>query len=390
MTKLDMSLQHHPKGYRNNHIYDGVLRAIAANMPHLKCLDISYCIVEPEAIEHLLPTEDNTLGGCPELVELNLNGILRVDADLLKKIILVLPKLKVLSNELLVHALVDLTDDEMDVDTARSLYIVDLFVDPKHFEHLSPVRFDSLAKSPVFQRLRNNITHVYIATDKGEQNRSAFIASVLMSLTKLRYLQLWGISETHKLFLPVFKSIGDRLQYLSLYNTFESISVQDITRTCPKLTRLKLKRCQEDDASPRNGINLHSDQIEKPRKQPVLHCLTSIYLGKMGEQVCSADVLIALLLSPNLNHIRLEYLEALSDDVMFKVLSSPGRAALSNVTEFIVYDCLLITEAPFVEWLDRENCSLQRLRFSKCENVDCKTLSVAVEKYPRAVNINGV
>ena len=49
---------------------DGLLRAIAANLHQLKYLDISNSEVDPKAIEYLLPTEDNALGGCPELVEL--------------------------------------------------------------------------------------------------------------------------------------------------------------------------------------------------------------------------------------------------------------------------------------------------------------------------------
>ena len=46
--------------------YDAVLRAIAANLHHLEYLDISKIEVDPKAIEYLLPTDDNILGGCPE------------------------------------------------------------------------------------------------------------------------------------------------------------------------------------------------------------------------------------------------------------------------------------------------------------------------------------
>ena len=83
ITKLDLSVGLHTKGCNHKHGYDGVLRAIAANMPHLMHLDISYCTVKPKAIEHLLPTEDNALRGCSELVELVLFGIITVDVKLL-------------------------------------------------------------------------------------------------------------------------------------------------------------------------------------------------------------------------------------------------------------------------------------------------------------------
>ena len=119
ITKLNLSLEHHPKGYSNNNCYDGVLRAIGANMHYLKCLDISYCIVEPKAIEYLLPTEDNTLGGCPELVHLNLNGIIGVDVEWLKKIIPELPKLTYIIHKSFKDALINLAGEGLGLDTTR-------------------------------------------------------------------------------------------------------------------------------------------------------------------------------------------------------------------------------------------------------------------------------
>ena len=388
ITKLDLSLGHHPKGYNDKNRSDGVLRAIAGNMPNLKCLDISCCTVEPKTIEYLLPTKDNALGGCPELVELDVFGIITVDVKLLKKILLALPKLRFLGHQLLVNAFVDLTEEEMGVDTARSLSILDSWIDSKQVENFPSVRFDILAKSPVFERLINNITTVFISINEREQNISALVADVLKSLRKLRSIKLFGILEASKHFLPVLESIGDRLQYLVLHDTSESISVDDIMRTCSKLIYLKLYCCQKDAASPENGINLHNDQLEKPIKQPLLDCLTRICLGRMDKQACSADMLMTLLQSPNLNTIVLANLEAMSDDVMFNVLSTLGGAALSKVTQFSVIACRYITEAPLVSWLTRKNCSLEELRFCKCEKIDCEILGAAAENFPRVLIIN--
>ena len=388
ITELDLSLEHHPKEHSNNNKYDGVLRAIGANMPHLKLLYISYCTVKSKAIKYLLPTEDNALGGCPELVELDLLGIITVDVKLLKKIILALPKLRFLGHQLLVNALVDLTEEEMGADTARSLFFLDSWIFPEQYVYFPSVRFDILAESPVFQQLKNTITDVYITIDTREQKHSALVASVLLSLTKLRTLQLTNISETSKHFLPVLVSIGDRLHNLDLCHISESISVQDIMRTCPKLTCLKLEGCQEDNAAPGNGINLYSDRIEEPRQLPVLHCLTRLCLGRLDKQVCSADMLIALLQSSNLKNFKIINLEVMSDDVMFNILPSPGCGALLNVTQFSMEECPLITAAPFVDWLTMENCSLQQMRFSNCEKVDCEILRAVAEKSPRAVIIN--
>ena len=387
ITNLYLSLGHQPKGYNENNSYDGVLRAIAGNMPHLKLLNISFCTVEPRAIEYLLPTEENALGGCPELVELYLYGIICVDVKLLKKILLALPKLRYLKHELLVNALADLTEEEMGVDTARSLYCLSSWIDQEQFKNLPSVRYEILSKSPVFQRLKNNITTACVTINEQEHNESALVADVLLSLSNLRSIQLGYISEASKHFLPVLESIGDRLQELSLYDSSSSLCVDDIMRACPNIEWLTIVH--------RSANNALSSQIKKPSKLPVLSRLKLLCLKNISGQMCSVDMLIALLQSPNLNHIRLEHLEAMSDDVMFNVLSSPGCAVLSKVSEFLVNSCPMITAEPFVQWLNREDCPLQclsspqplRLRFYNCEKIDCKILVSVAEKCPRALII---
>ena len=365
---------------KNN--YDGVLRAIATNMPDLKRLNIPNCTVEAKAIECLLPTEGGSRG-CPKLVELNLSHITNGDVMLLKKIILALPNLRSLTHDLFVDALMALTEDEMGVDTARSLDTLDV---PERSMGSPSIRYDILVRSPVFPRLINNITNVDIVIGEQEERECALIADVLMSMTKLRVLSLWGTSEARKHFLPVLESIGDQLQDLDLHEISRSLSLHDVMRTCPQLVDLQLCHYQGDESALENVLNMHDDQIEKPSKMPVLQCLTRVHIETMDKQICSADMLIALLQSPKLNSIHLSNLGAMSDDVMFNVLSSP--AALSNVTEFEVYFCPLLTAAPFVHWIDREKCLLKDFSFSKHDNIDYKILRDVAERCPRALIID--
>ena len=163
ITKLNLSS---PYDSNKN---DEVLRAISANMRHLKSLNIAWWKVDPKSIEYLLPTEDNVPGGCSELVELDLWYIKNVHLELLKKIILALPKLRFLRHELLVVALENLTEEEIGVDTARSLNI--------HFNNkcLSHhINYDVLAKSPIFQRVSNNITAAHISVPQSEEELKEF------------------------------------------------------------------------------------------------------------------------------------------------------------------------------------------------------------------------
>ena len=196
MTKLDLS-------YANrNDSCDRVLRAIAANMHHLKSLNISYCMIhQPKAIEYLLPTEDNALGGCPELVNFHLKCVKCVDVELLKKIILALPKLRSLKHEKLVDALGDLTAEEMGEDTARclnslharSIYSFSKYMLTYNISSLS--RYAIFVKSPALHRFKSNITTVDInvPVHGDKQKECALLADVLMVLPKLRNVTLCSI-----------------------------------------------------------------------------------------------------------------------------------------------------------------------------------------------------
>ena len=366
ITKLNLSS---PYDSNKN---DEVLRAISANMRHLKSLNIAWWKVDPKSIEYLLPTEDNALGGCPELVELDLWYIKNVHLELLKKIILALPKLRFLRHELLVVALENLTEEEVGVDTARSLNID---FNNKCLSH--DINYGVLAKSQIFQRVSNNITAAHISVPQSEEELKEFdlLVDLLMSLPKLRSLRLWRWNTlgTYTHVLPLLESIGDRLVFLEVI--LHNLNLWDIMRTCPNLVNLRFP----------HSFSVHLDQVEKPSKVPVLNYIRSIHLC-LDEQ-CSADMLIALLQSPCLNKIYLYNAKVMSDDVMWNVLSSRGCAALSKVTEFSVEFCPLITAAPFVNWLNRENCSLQYMKFCKCEKINYDTLRAAAEECPRAMII---
>ena len=363
---------------------DGLLRAIAANLHQLKDLDISNSEVDPKAIESLLPTEDNALGGCPELVELDLWGVENVDEELIKKIILALPKLGCLRHELLINGLGKLTEKEMDVDTARyfnSLYSLNAD---------SPIHFDLLAKSPAFQRFKNNITAVDIDAPIAEegQQESALLADVLMWLPKLKHVTVFDISEARHHVSSLLESIGDRLECITFYDSF-NVSLQDIMRTCKNLVLLTMSCSFKENDPSMNVSNRPHDPVEMPIKLPELNYLTELKLVLLDKDVCSADMLIALLQSPYLNKITLNNVEAMTDDVMWNVFSSRGCTAFSKVYRIIVTECALITAEPFVHWLTKEYRSLQYMYIYDCEKVDYQILRAAAGKCPRAVRIQG-
>ena len=358
-------------------------------MHHLKSLNISHSNVEPKALGYLLPTEDSVLSGCPELVDIDLCHVEQVDIQLLKSIILALPKLRRLKHELFVKALGDLTEEEMSVNTARyvySLYGRHFYELPNH--RFSLLRYNILSKSPVFQRIKNNITNVDIplpAAEEGQIEPSLF-ADVLISMPRLKSISLCNIGEARRHVLPVLEFIGHRLEYLDLLlDVSGNLSVQDIMMTCRNLVHLSMYQMHPEDLL--ISGSLQYDQVEWPSKLPVLNCLKEIYLNYLDKAVCSADILTALLQSPNLNKICLRNLEAMSDDVMLKALSSPDCAALSKVIQFSVKECQLITEAPLVLWITKENCSLQYVGFWGCDNINISILKSHASECHRALII---
>ena len=185
--------------------------------------------------------------------------------------------------------------------------------------------------------------------------------------------------------LPLLESIGGRVEYLGLVCSTGNLSVQDIMRTCRNLVKLSLTYIRNDS---RESVNdMDHDQVKRPDIQPVLNYLTEIDLKHLGEVVCSAEMLIALLQSPHLRIVYLYRLKAMCDDGIFNALSSRGYTALSKITKFSIKQCPLIGAAPFVYWLSRDNCSLQHLCISICKKMNYETLKDAAEKYTKTLMI---
>ena len=177
------------------------------------------------------------MGGCPELVDFDLWDVENVGEELIKKIILALPKLRFLKHGLLVNELGKLTEEEMGVDTAR--YFNSLYAFNDHY----PIRFDLLAKSPAFQRFQKNITTIDIDAPIAEegQQASVLLADVLMWLPNFKNAILFNISEARHHVSSLLESIGDRFECLTFHDSF-NLSLQDIMRTCKKLIQLTMSR----------------------------------------------------------------------------------------------------------------------------------------------------
>ena len=290
-----------------------------------------------------------------------------------------------LRHELFVNALGELTEEEMGVDTARclnGLYGADVYrlSDNDYFL----MRYHILIKSPVFQRLKN-ITTVDIQVKKHKEAK--LLADVLTLLPNVKHLELCGVLDTKYQALPLLESIGDRLVSLSLDQLSGNLSIRDVMRTCPNLVKLTLCNLRYLRDNPLNkDSSIHHDQADQHSNLPVLNYLDNICLQGLDGGVCRSDVLVALLQSPNLNKITLVDLGALSDDVMWDVLSSPGCDALTKVKELTMRSAL-ITAEPLVLWISSENCSLQYMEFCGCEKMDYDVIRAAAESYPEALII---
>ena len=181
----------------------------------------------------------------------------------------------------------------MGVDTARSLN-----TDFNNNWSSHPINYGVLAKSPICQRVTNNITTAHILVPESEKEIEEFVlpADLLMSMPKLRRLKLWQMSASDTDVLSLLKSIGDRL--VSINVMLYSLSLRYI---------MKLTFYQDFliNVLLKDGSILHQDQVEKPSKLPVLSCLRYIHLLDVGKELCSTDMLIELLQSPFLNKTHL-------------------------------------------------------------------------------------
>ena len=365
MTTLNLA------GVLRTYRYDGVLRAIALNMPSLKALDISQSNVKANAIECLLPTKEKPSSGCPDLIYLNLKKSKFVTVGLLKKIILRLPKLQYLKNALLMKTLAELTEKKMDVDTGRCLRY--LYSDCRSQEKY----FDVLTRSPVFTRL-SNITEVDIVV---KEESEIFLRDLLMQLKTVKRLTLSKMSNLQKFLLPALESHGESLEYLHLYYLSGDFNLGDITRICPRLEELTV-HCNPDNESDMSNTQTSNDDH-------VLTCLRKVELLNMDKQICSQATLVSLLKSPCLEEIYCDSVEAMSNDVMFSYLlflCEGSYVRFSIIKQIVLNCCPNITEEPFVHWLTMDDCMLEFI-YIRGPDVNCKELKTAAEMYTKKLSL---
>ena len=355
--------------------YDGVIKAISENMPNLKTLDISESWVQASVIECLLPTKRNPKRGCPELVHLDLARSNFVTVELLKKIILRLPKLRYLKHALMMKTLTELTEKEVDVDTGRCLRYVYSEWGSRCWS--KEIDYDALSRAPMLTKL-HNITELDIdVTEESEQ----FWKDILMQLKKIQRLTLYSMWEFQEFLLPVLESNGGCLKCLNLQHLSEDLDLSDIMRTCPGLVDLRVS-CASYTQS-------HQAKIETLKLDSEFTCLKKFELHLTDEYVCSKGTLVSLLKSPCLEEIYLSNVDAMSDDVMFNFLSvlCAGHVRSSKLKIIHLYNCPNITEEPFVCWLDMEDCMLEFIRITSCDKVNSKGLKAAAERYPKPLSV---
>ena len=360
--------------------YDGVLKAIAENMPNLKALDISLSSdqaggVQSSVIELLLPTKRNPLIGCPGLVHLDLAYNSFVTVELLKKIILRLPKLRYLKHGLLMKTLTELTEKEIDVDTGRCLrcFYSDWSSDWSNIE----TYYDVLSRTPMLTRFDNIAEVDIIVTEESVH----FWKEILMQLKMIKRLTVYRVWEFQEFLLPVLESNGGCLEYLDLCNLSGGLDLSDIMRTCPGLVELSVSGDSDTKG--------HVPKTKTSKVDLVLTCLRKFQLYSTNEYICSKGTLVSLLKSPCLEEISLSNVDAMSNDVIFIFLSvlCAGYRRSSKLKTIHLNSCQNITEKPFVCWLDMEDCMLEFLRLSSCDKVNSKRLKVAAERYPKPLSM---
>ena len=343
-------------------------------MPEITSLNISNFTIDATDIDYLLPAEDNP--GCPKLKHLIASRVQSLDKKMLRKILISLPKLKSLEHELMFNALVELSAEELGVDTA--LCLEQLFGTASlTCDHGVPIHDGVLRDSPVFPRLCN-VSSVMLMTNTQSE---LLLSDLLMSLPNLSGITLFEVSQSHMMLLPVLKSIGKRLKRLYLKDIVGNLSVGNVIETCPNLVELCLYY-------KKNHIS-NSLEVVSSNDHHALCCLEDLGLSNLDEALCSENMLISLLRAPCLKHARLLSVEVMSDSVMFTALSVSyrGCAPLSKVTEFAIAGCSSITTASFFHWLAMADCVVEILHFVRCQKFDYESLQVGAKQYSRSLSI---
>ena len=347
---------------------DEVLKTISVSMPQLQQLDLGDCRASLRALECLLPSEDLGRRGCPELQVLNLWQFDDMTLRFLKKIILCLPKLRILGHEFMVVVLAQVTDEELGMKSGRCLEVLTIDM---HVKGCS-----ILQNAPLFA-LDCNITTVEI---KIPLNSSKSVMDLMMPFQKLKSINLHGMVKSREGFMSVLESKGHRLKILRLLEVDSCVTPCDIIRTCPRIEELTLRYVRSEA---KNDSEVDQERQRDLHKDgSVLPYLKKITLVNVSKEMCSSETLLSLLLCPQLEEIHLGDVQALSNGVMFKVLSSSCES-LSNVKDFSLYCCPAITAAPFVQWLTMKKIVLECLQITFCDMDDKDVLQAAAEKYSR-------
>ena len=242
-----------------------------------------------------------------------------------------------------------------------------------------PIRYDILQKAPNFASICN-IADVEVSL---ESHSTIYLTDLLMPLAKLRSVTLHGLSKGHTGLLTVLESKGHQLRELHLFNVHAAVSFQDITRTCNLLQEFTLTSVLSCDS-----CNVQEDYTSEDYGQYGLFRLSKLTLGYLCGNLCTSQMLVALLVSPYLKTINLTSVDSMDDDVMACVNKSCpwGLSTLTSVEYFYLENCPYITASPFVHLLNKEGTMLKVFHIKECDMVDRDAVRAAVEMCPRPLN----
>ena len=375
MTKLDLAY------VLRNGRYDDVLLAISISMPQLEWLNIVGAKVSPSAIRYLLPTDGPPRRGCPQLKVISLSRITCIDVGILKDFIMGLPKLEVLVHLLMTNVLAEITDEEAIIGLR---HLNEFFLPGFQFGVQYKLRYDILQKAPKYAQTCN-ISRVDLRL-LGHNNIS--LTELLMPLTKLNTIKLYNLWNQHKKdLLTVLESKGHHLKNLHLIEVNETINIHDIVRTCPSLCKFTLEYVYHYiDVS----ANDQKKQLEELSDMPCLSNLKELTLANLSEEICSSVMLMALLVSPYLEKIKLTSVDVMSNDHLLNTHQASPLCKdnlLASLRSFHVEGCPKITAAPFVPLLAMDDTKLDELHIKNCDMDDEDVLHEAVENYPRPLNV---
>ena len=290
-----------------------------------------------------------------------------------------LSKLEILVHVLMTNVMAELTDKEAHIGLkCMNRLLLRNFQDGVQLK----LRYDILQKAPEFA-MTCNISEVDLYL---EGHTDVSLTKLLMPLTKLDTISLYNLSNLHKEdLMTVLESKGHQLKVLLLDRVIETISLQDIVRTCPSLCKFTLKYSYADISTEEQ-----KKQLEESSDMPYLSNLNELTLANLSEEICSNIMLEALLVSPHLEKIKLICVKVMSNDHIFQdhqACSPSKNNSLTSLRSFYVKNCPKITAAPFVQLLAMNNTKLDELYIVNCDMDDEDILHEAAVNYPRPLDV---